>query len=54
MKVGDLVEWKHTVAEVEKVGVVTHIWEDGHVDVLFGTGEFCILADDVEVVNESR
>ena len=54
MKVGDLAQWKHTVAEVEKIGIVTHVWEDGYVDVLFNTGEVCILADDIEVMNENR
>ena len=52
MKVGDLIRIQ-TVSDGE-IGIVTHLWDNGDVDVLFHDGEFQMNSYDLEVISENR
>ena len=52
MKVGDLVKWHTWPGVPDHIGIITRVWGDGYVDVLFDTEEFCLPEEDCELINE--
>ena len=53
MKIGDLASWHEWQGVPDHIGIITRVWGDGYIDVLFDTEEFCLREEDCEVVNES-
>ena len=53
MQVGDLVRIQ-IHPQQPAIGIVTHLWGNGEVDVLFHDGEYQMNSADLEVVNEGR
>ncbi len=51
MFVGDLVKLKQRT-KTHWVGIITHVWNDLDVDVLFWDGEFAMCSQDLEVIDE--
>jgi hypothetical protein len=54
MKVGDLIRIQADYSFNGDIGIVTHLWDNGDVDVLFHDGEFQMNSYDLEVINEGR
>ena len=52
MKVGDLIKWRDRHGVHGYIGIITRVWGDGYVDVLFDTVEFCLPEEDCELINE--
>ena len=52
MKIGDLVKWHVWQGVPDHIGIITRVWGDGYVDVLFDTEEFCLPEEDCELINE--
>ena len=52
MKIGDLIKWPERCEVPGHIGIITRIWGDGYVDVLFDTQEFCLPEEDCELINE--
>ena len=58
MKVGDLIKWGEWHGGPARrrcrdhIGIITRVWGDGYVDVLFDTEEFCLPEEDCELINE--
>ena len=53
MKIGDLVRLATPPGNFEEdIGVITHVWDDEFIDVLFSDGEHCVALNDYEVISE--
>ena len=53
MQVGDLIRIQTAgLCDADgDIGIVTHLWDNGDVDVLFHDGEFQMASDNLEVIS---